>query len=302
MKKFNPSFLFLFILIASFSAGYAQELNCQVNVVSVQIESTERRIFDEMEIEFAKFLNDRKWADERFENDERINCGINITLESQPSIGNFQATVQVIAARPVFNSSYEAVLINFADRDFNFEYTESQPLDFQPTTYISNITSLLGFYAYMILANDFDSFEKLGGQRYYEAAWQTVNNAQQSGFSGWDQFNSVRNRYWLAANSIDQIMEPIREVIYDYHLQGLDLMTDDPETARTNILEALKKVQAVNRAKPRSILIISFLDAKLDEIVSIFSQGDMAQRREVYIILKALEPSKIEEFKAIIEN
>ncbi|SMD38144.1 protein of unknown function [Reichenbachiella faecimaris] len=302
MKKSYPSILFLLFLMASFSVGYAQELNCQVNVESIQIESTERRVFEEMEVEFAKFLNDRKWAEERFENDERISCGINITLESQPSIGNFQATVQVVAARPVYNSTYEAVLINFADRDFNFEYTESQPLDFQPNTFLSNITSMLGFYAYMILANDYDSFENLGGQQYYEAAWQVVNNAQQSGFAGWDQFNSVRNRYWWAQNSIDQVMEPMREVTYEYHLKGLDLMAEDPETARTNILEALKKVQAVNRAKPRSIMIISFLDAKMDEIVSIFSQGNLAERREVYDILKALEPAKTEEFKKILEN
>ncbi|MEP2023918.1 MAG: DUF4835 family protein [Reichenbachiella sp.] len=302
MKKSSLSILFLLIFIASITGSYAQELNCQVNVEAIQIETTERRVFEEMEIEFAKFLNDRKWAEDRFENNERINCGINITLESQPSIGNYQATVQVVSARPVYNSSYEAVLINFADRDFNFEYTESQPLDFQPNTYLSNITSMLGFYAYMILANDFDSFENLGGQPYYEAAWQVVNNAQQSGIPGWDQFNSVRNRYWWAENSIDQVMEPMREVTYEYHLKGLDLMADDPETARTNILEALKKVQAVNRAKPRSILIISFLDAKMDEIVSIFSQGDLAQRREVYNILKALEPSKTEEFKKILEN
>ncbi|MEP3389364.1 MAG: DUF4835 family protein [Reichenbachiella sp.] len=302
MKKSPLNFFLLVFFVCAMRPLNAQELNCQVTVNAVQIETTERQVFQEMEIEFAKFLNDRKWADERFENNERINCGVNITLESQPSLGNFQATVQVIAARPVFNSSYEAVLINFADRDFNFEYTESQPLDFQPTTFMSNITSMLGFYAYMIIANDYDSFEKLGGQRYYEAAWQVVNNAQQSGYTGWDQFNSVRNRYWLAENSIDQVMEPMREVMYDYHLKGLDLMADDPETARTNIFESLKKVQEVNRSKPRSILIISFLDAKMDEIVSIFSDGDLSQRREVYNILKALEPSKTDQFGKILDN
>ena len=302
MIKYKPNIFLFLLFIGVFSYSHGQELNCQVTVNAVQIESTERNVFQEMEVEFAKFLNDRKWADERFENEERINCGVNITLESQPSIGNFQATVQVISARPVYNSSYEAVLLNFADRDFNFEYTQSQPLDFQPTTFISNITSMLGFYAYIILANDYDSFEQLGGQRYYEAAWQVVNNAQQSGYTGWDQFNSIRNRYWLAENSIDQVMEPLREAMYEYHLKGLDLMTDDPETARTNILGALKKIQNVNRAKPRSILVISFLDAKLDEIVSIFSEGELATRREVFNILKDIEPSKTDQYQKILEN
>ncbi|UXX79249.1 DUF4835 family protein [Reichenbachiella carrageenanivorans] len=301
MKNSSLSIFILFLLGVS---GYAnaQELNCQVAVEAIQIESTERRVFDEMEVEFAKFLNDRKWADERFENNERINCGINITLESQPSLGNFQATVQVVSARPVFNSTYDAVMINYADRDFDFEYTESQPLDFQPTTFMSNITSILGFYAYMIIANDYDSFEKLGGQRYYEAAWQVVSNAQQSGYSGWDQFNSVRNRYWWAENSIDQVMEPMREAMYEYHIKGLDMMADNPEEGRTNILAALKKVQEVNRSKPRAIMVISFLDAKMDELVGIFSEGNMAERREVYNILKALEPAKTEQFGKILEN
>lgn len=295
--------LFLFTyLMASHGLVNGQELNCQVKVNSIQIESTERRVFQEMEVEFSKFLNDRKWADERFENNERIACGVNITLESQPSLGNFSATVQVIAARPVYNSSYEAVLMNFADRDFNFEYTQSQPLDFQPTTFISNITSMLGYYAYMMLAFDYDSYEELGGQRYFEAAWAVVNNAQQSGYAGWDQFNSIRNRYWLSENSIDQIMEPMRVAMYEYHLKGLDLMADQPEEARVNILEALKKVQIANRSKPRSIMIISFLDAKLDEIVGIFSEGDIAQRREVYNILKSLDPARTEQFGKILEN
>lgn len=302
MKKFIPNLIFfLLVLVGSFGVN-AQEFNCQVKVNSIQIESTERRVFQEMEIEFAKFLNDRKWADERFENNERITCGINITLESQPSLGNFSATVQVIAARPVYNSSYEAVLINFADRDFNFEYTQSQPLDFQPNTFTSNITSMLGYYAYTMLGYDYDSFEKLGGQKYFETAWTIVNSAQQSGYSGWDQFNSIRNRYWLSENTIDQNMEVMREAMYDYHLKGLDLMADKPDEARTNILEALKKVQAANRAKPRSIMIISFLDAKLDEVIGIFSEGDIAQRREVYNILKSIDPARTDDFGKILEN
>lgn len=302
MKKFIPNLLITLLFLCCGVTLYAQEFNCQVKVNAVQIESTERRVFQEMEVEFAKFLNDRKWADERFENNERITCGINITLESQPSLGNFSATVQVIAARPVYNSSYEAVLLNFADRDFNFEYTQSQPLDFQTTTFTSNITSMLAYYAYVMLGYDYDSFENLGGQKYFETAWTVVNSAQQSGYSGWDQFNSIRNRYWLSENTIDQNMEVMREAMYEYHLKGLDLMADNPDEARINILEALKKVQAANRAKPRSIMVISFLDAKLDEVIGIFSQGDIAQRREVFNILKSIDPSRTDEFGKILEN
>jgi hypothetical protein len=301
-KTLNKALRAFSILLVCAVPVFGQEFNCQVKIEAIQIETTERRVFSEMEVEFSKFLNDRKWSEDRFENNERINCGINITLESQPSIGTFSATVQVIAARPVFNSSYESVLINFADRDFNFEYNESQPLDFNPNSFTSNITSLLAYYAYIMLGHDYDSFEKLGGQKHFEQAWSIVNNAQQSGYAGWDQFNSVRNRYWLSENMINQILQPMREGMYEYHLKGLDMMASDPDKGRENMLEGLKKIQIANRARPRSIMVISFLDSKLDEVVSVFSQGDISVRREAYNILKTLDPARTGEFKKILEN
>lgn len=301
MKRSLSNLLFLSIVLCS-NVLLAQELNCRVQVNAVKIETTDRKIFVKMEEEFAKFMNETKWTDDRFENEERITCGLNITLESQPAIGSFKATVQVIGARPIYNSTYESVLINFADRDFDFDYTESQPFDFNSNTFITNITSLMGYYAYMIIAADYDSFESLGGQPYYEKAWEVVNNAQQSNYGGWDQFNSVRNRYWLAENMLNTISEPMRKALYSYHLNGLDVMIDRPEEARKNILEVLKVVQQVNRSRPRSIIVISFLDAKMDEIVSVMSKGNISLRREAYNILKQIDPSRLDEFKAILEN
>jgi len=291
----------ILIFVGQYKA-FSQDLNCRVVVEARQIESTERRIFTEMETEFSRFINDRKWADERIEIDERINCGLVINLQSQPSIGNFTATVQVISARPVYQASYQSVLFNFGDREFNFEYNESQPLDFNDNSYISNVTSMLAFYAYIILGYDYDSFEKLGGEKYFTKAWQVALSAQQSGYAGWDQFNSIRNRYWLSASTIDQVMKPMREAMYDYHINGMDIMLEKPDEARANILEVLKKVRQVNKSKPRSIMIIAFLDAKLDELASVFSQGNMSVRREAYNILRELDPSRSDEFEKILSN
>lgn len=301
MKRLVKVSVFLVLFISGLALA-AQEFDCQVTVNALQVESTERRIFDDMETEFANFLNERKWSNDRFENQERIRCAVNITLESQPDIGSFTGAVQIIAVRPVFSSSYETTLINFADRDFDITYTQAQPLNFNETTFQSNITSILGFYAMMMLGYDYDSFGKLGGDEFYQTARQIANAAQTSGRSGWDQFNSQRNRYWWADNANDQVMRSFREGMYQYHRQGLDLMSETPDEARQNILEALKKVQSANRAKPRSILIIGFIDAKADELVSIFSQGDMSIRKEVYDILRQIDPSRSEEFKSIISN
>ena len=192
--------------------------------------------------------------------------------------------------------------MNFADRDWQFEYTEAQPLNFNENTFNTNITSLLGYYAYVIIGFDYDSFEKLGGDPYFAKAWQIVNNAQQSGYPGWDQFNSIRNRYWLAENIINQQLRPVREAIYEYHRSGMDIFSEQPEQARKNILEAIKGVQRANSSRPRSILTISFLDAKADEIANVFSEGNIAVRREAFNILKRIDPSRGGAYDKILGN
>ncbi|MEQ9288944.1 MAG: DUF4835 family protein [Cyclobacteriaceae bacterium] len=288
------------VILLSFGSALAQELNCRVSVDARQIQSTERRIFEDMETAFSQFMNNRKWTEDEYELEERINCNIIVTLESQPSIGNFNATVQVLSARPIYGSAYESVLLNFADRDWAFEYTESQPLQYNDNTFISNITSLLAYYAYLIIGFDYDSFSKMGGDPYFNKAWQVVNSAQQSGYTGWDQFNSIRNRYWFAENIINNQLKPLRESIYDYHRIGMDQLIENPDEARKSILGTLKEIQKVNKIRPRSILTISFMDAKAKEISNIFAEGNLSDRREAYAVLQEIDPSRGKEYDKII--
>lgn len=288
------------VILLSFGSALAQELNCRVSVDARQIQSTERRIFEDMETAFSQFMNNRKWTEDEYELEERINCNIIITLESQPSIGNFNATVQVLSARPIYGSAYESVLLNFADRDWAFEYTESQPLQYNDNTFISNITSLLAYYAYLIIGFDYDSFSKMGGDTYFNKAWQVVNSAQQSGYTGWDQFNSIRNRYWFIENIINNQLKPLRESIYEYHRIGMDQLIEKPDEARKSILGTLKEIQKVNKIRPRSILTISFMDAKAKEISNIFAEGNLSDRREAYAVLQEIDPSRGKEYDKII--
>lgn len=294
--------LTIFTVVVATSLCLSQELNCRVIINAQQVQSTERDIFDEMEIAFAQFLNDRKWTNDNFTNEERINCNLIINISSMPSISNFEASVQILSARPVYETNYESILLNFGDRDWTFEYAPSQPLNYNDNAFNNNITSLLAFYAYVIIGLDYDSFESMAGQPYMERAWQVVNNAQQSGFAGWNQFGSIRNRYWLAENLINQQMEPIRESIYSYHRLGMDMMQTEPDKARTTILEGLKKIQQVNNIRPRAILTISYLDAKADELANVFAQGNPTVRRNAYNIITQIDPSKAEAIKKMIQN
>lgn len=296
--------VFYLILLGFFNAGLSQELNCRVIVNADQIPTTERNVFRDMEVAFSDFMNNTKWTQDEFNQDEKINCNLILTLipeQTDAASGRFGASVQILSSRPVYNSGYETVLFNFADRDWGFEYLPSQPLQFNENAFTSNITSLLAYYAYIILGYDYDSFSDLGGQPYFQTAWQIVTNAQQSGFAGWDQFNSVRNRYWLAENMLNNQLEPLRKAYYQYHRQGLDVFSERPEEGREEILNSLKKVLNANQVRPRSISIISFMDAKANEINKVFSEGDMTVRRNAYNILINIDPTKREQFTDMIK-
>ena len=255
-----------------------------------------------MENSFSQFLNNRKWTDDAYSNEERINCNVIITIETMPTIGTFRATVQIQSSRPAYGTNYESLMLNFADRDWQFDYTESQPLDFNENNFSSNITSMLAYYAYIILGLDYDSFEKLGGTDFYQKANNQVSLAQESNLPGWKQFDSNRNRYWLAENLLSPIFNAVREGFYTYHRSGLDTFLEDPEASRKTMLDMLKALQKANSARPNSILTISFLDAKANELVSVFSEGDISVRRQAFEILRTLDPTKTEKFQAIIAN
>ncbi len=293
---------FTILSLKTLFPSYSQELNCQVIVNSERAQTTEKRVFEDMQSAFTQFLNDQSWTSDVFNREEKIGCNLLITIESQTSITSFNATVQVQAARPIYDSNYESILLNFADRDWRFEYTESQPLFFSDNQYMNNLTSMLAYYAYIVIGLDYDSFGKMGGSLHIQKAWNVVTNAQQSNQAGWTQLSSNRNRYWLAENLLNPQMASIREGMYTYHRLGMDVFQTKPDDTRKSILEVLKDIQKANKIRPNSILVISFFDAKRDELLQIFSRGDMAVRRQAYEILKDLDPSKTDKYQQILNN
>ena len=291
----------IFVLIPS--SLLSQELNCRVIVNAQAIQSSDPSTITEMEVAFSEFLNNTKWTSDQFKIEERINCNIILTLndQSDPALGKYQASVQVLSSRPIYNTNHETILLNFADRDWTFEYVSSQPIIYNENSFIDNLSSLLSYYALVIIGLDYDSFGKLRGEAYFNLAWRVVTNAQNSGYNGWDQFNSIRNRYWLVENLLNAQMKPIREASYQYHLQGLDHFLETPDEARKMISESIQKILKVNQARPRSILTISFLDAKTDELSQIFSKGDQSLRKRTYNMLVNIDATKRSDFAKMIK-
>lgn len=291
-----------FLLAAACGYAAAQELNCQVLVNDERAETSDRQVFRDMEQSFARFMNDRKWTPDNYLPEERIDCNIMITIESMPAVGFYNATVQIQSSRPVYNSSYSTLLLNFADRDWQIEYVESTPLDFGDNVFTSNLTSMLAFYAYVVIGLDKDSFSEFGGEEEFKKALDIVNLAQQSDRAGWQAFQSNRNRYWLSENLTNQDLRPIRKGIYTYHRLALDQFDTKPDESRALIVDVLRGIQASNRNIPNSILKISFFDAKKNELANIFEKGNPATKRDAYNILVDLDPTNTEKYKSIIGN
>jgi hypothetical protein len=255
-----------------------------------------------METTFARFLNEMKWTNEVYQAHERIRCNLNITVNSMPAIGVFTANVQVQSVRPVFDTNYETIILNFADRNFEFQYTESMPLEYMENTYNNNLVSMLSFYAYIIIGLDRDTFSNLGGNDFYNKALNIANLAQQSESSGWQPFDSNRNRYWLIENLTNNQLQGIREGLYAYHRMALDRFITDPEDARIQILNVLKEIEEVKDLYTNSILIISFFDAKTNELINIFKEGNIQVRRDAYNILTKVDPTNTERYKEIVQG
>jgi len=293
--------LFLLFVFVSIRVSFAQELDCKVIVNADQIQTSDRAVFQEMERVFANFLNTRKWTNDTYKNYEKIKSTIFINISRMPSIGNFVANAQITVARPVYNSNYESVLFNFADREFEFEYVESLPLEYNDNTYITNLTSLLAFYAYVILGMDYDSFSELGGNPYFQKALIVVTNAQGSNRPGWDALGTTRSRYALIDNINNPQNADIRRGIYRYHRLALDTYDKTPDESRTIVLDVLKAVKKSWTINPNAIYIISFFDAKGNELVNLFSEGNLSVRREAYDLLTQLDPKR-NVYQKIISN
>jgi hypothetical protein len=292
----------LVVLLFVVHASFAQELNCKVTVNLEQINSADKiTLKADMERSFAAFMNSRKWTNDVFKNYEKINCSIFINVNQMPSIGNFVASAQVVVARPVYDSNYETVLMNFADREFEFEYIESQPLEYNDNTYINNLTSMLAFYAYTILAVDYDSFSEMGGTPYVQKMLTVINNAQSSSHPGWVSLGSNRSRYALLDNMNNPQMADMRKNSYKYHRLGLDMYNKNPEQAREQILDVLRNVKKVWGIYPTSVQIASFFDAKSNELTNIFTDANLNAKREAYDLLTALDPKRTV-YQKIIAN
>jgi hypothetical protein len=280
----------------------AQELRCNISISAQKIQGANKQVFETMQSDLYEFMNNRKWTDHKFSIDERIECSFFINLEEQISSDEFKGYIQVQLRRPVFNSSYETTLLNIKDNDFQAKYVEFQTMEFNETSNKDNLTNILAYYAYIILGMDYDSFSPEGGTEFFQKALTIVNNSQNAREKGWKAFESERNRYWLVENLLNKAYSGYRSCTYQYHRQGLDIMSDKAPEGRAAIAESLKLIQKVFRSKPSIYILQVFFDAKADELVNVFSNSFPDERNRVSVILNECDPSNGTKYEKILKS
>lgn len=282
-------------------SAVGQELNCTVEVNSDKISGTDKSVFTTLQTAITEYMNNTQWGNAQFLANERIECKLFFTISSYDGT-TMSGDLQIQSTRPVYNSTYTTTLINFKDENIEFDYQENEPLIFSENSMESELTAILNYYAYLILAIDFDSFSPNGGEAYYEKAANVVNMAQSSGGKGWKAFEDNKNRSAVLSAFTDPSTKGMRTLLYDYHRKGLDEMVLSPDKGKSVITKSLEILKQIYDVNPMSVALSMFKDAKLDELVNVYSKSNMSERQSVYELLYPLYPTERERLDKIKEE
>jgi hypothetical protein len=293
-----------FAVVALLISGeiIAQELNCNVTVLTAQIQSSDKKIYTTLQNSIYEFMNNTRWTNDQFLNQERIECSMQINITERVSNDEFKGTIQVQSRRPVYKTSYYSPMLSINDENFQFRYIEFQTIEFNEAGSNPNLQAVLAFYAYIILGLDYDSFTPMGGSPYFQKAQNIVANMQNSPERGWRAFESTRNRYWLAENLNNPVFKSLRELTYNYHRKGLDIMSDKNEDAIDEISASIENLRALHNDKPGSYIMQTMLFTKSDEIVNIMSGAFPEVKTRVVNVLNEIDPANGTKYQAILQK
>lgn len=290
----------LFLVIAI--AGSAQEFNCQASVIAPQVAQAQPRVFQSLEVAIKEFFQNRRFTNANFAPAERIEINLLLTITQQPAPDRFEGTLQVIYSRPVYGTDYNSPVLDLVDNQVVFNFLENTQIEFTPDRFMNNLSSILGFYAYFVLGLDGDTFSPLGGTEYYNLAQQVVNNAQNAAEPGWRSSEDQTNRYWLLDNQVQAVFRPFRDLLYSYHREGMDSMSEDVAAARRTIAAAIEKLRTVHQAKPSSYNLQVFFNAKYNELVELFKMGEAQEKSKIFNTLQIIDPGHINQYQNIMRG
>lgn len=293
MKKILIFISFLFL----FQSASAQEFRARVSVNSNRVgNNVNKKVFQTLQTALSDFINNRKWSNDNFKTNEKIDCSFLLNLESTGDADIYKASLTIQSARPVFNSTYLSPVVNYQDNDLLFKYAEFQQLEFSDTRVsgndplASNLTAVVAYWLNIILGFDYDSFSPNGGNVYFQKAQNIVNNAPEGrSVSGWKAFDGTRNRYWLTENLLNSRYTLFHDAMYTYYRKGLDQMYEHPDLGRSEILNALSTLNTFNADNANTMILPFFFQAKTQELIKVFSAAPQSEKARALDLLQKLD-------------
>ncbi len=299
MKKIGGIVLFCLLVIAEIAA---QELFVEVQINTPALKIADPTLFSTLETAIREFYRNTKWTSDAYEPEEKIEANIQINVKDDMSANSFKVDIYVNSGRPVFNSNYTTPILNHSDRDVTLFYEPQNPIINNAQNFTDNLSSILTYYAYIILGFDYDSFSPLGGDDYFKIANSIVANIPpnvSAGDRNWSASGSDRNRYWLVENLLNPRMKRFRTAFYEYHMNGLDRMYGDPTLGKAVILSALKDISAANLDYRNTLLVQLFGNAKRGEILDVFKNSVKSEQRQVYKVMSEIDPGQIQQLQEL---
>lgn len=283
--------IFTILCLGAIFSATSQELNCTVTVDADQTGQPNLQLFRSLENQLLEFVNNNKWTDRTFKNQERIDCNMTFVISKYEG-DTFTATLQVQSSRPVFGSTYDSPVYNYFDRQVSFNYKEFEPLNFNINSFESNLVSVVAFHIYSILGLDADTYEPNGGSTYFEVAKQIANTAASSPYQGWKASDGNQSRYRFNDALISTVYKEYHDAMYQYHREGMDMMSESPRQAKEKVAGAINILRGINDRRPNSFIVRTFFDAKADELQAVFSGGPQVDIAQLVENLNRMAPTQ----------
>jgi len=297
MKNINKKILVFIVAFFPAIISYSQEITAKVSIITSRISSSvDKRIFTTLQNQLTNLINNRKWTEDNFKQNEKIECNFILNLDRVVDQSIYGASLTIQAARPVYNTNYNSPLVNWQDNDVTFKYIEFQPVEYNENRISgtdalkTNLTAIFAYYINIILGLDYDSFSPSGGDKYFKRALFIVNNAPQArDVSGWSQFDGQRNRWWLAENFTNTKYTLFHDAIYQFYRSSLDKYYENEPEAREQMLNVINTLNTFNTSNQNTMMLQFFMQSKSDELVQVFKRGTPDQKSRALEILQKID-------------
>lgn len=269
-------FLLILFLLSMPAALLAQELNATVTVNYQNLPVQNKESLVNFAASLQNYLNTTKFSGEEWRYDKII-CNFNIQVSTASDELNYTAALVVNSQRKIYHSQEFSPMLRVFDNNWSFLYEKNQAFIYNPQVF-NPVTSLLNYYAYLIIGLECDSWTKLSGTPFFSRAYDMVNQGATTTFSaGWVSAAGGFNRRDLIDDMLAERYRPVREGFADYHYAidmyaqknnfpaKRDLYVQKAQEKLVAFIQMLESLKA--KMDARSIYLKMFFDAKHGELI-----------------------------------